>query len=50
MDLFNLRAVDAFGKIFNTGTFTVFKSRMSVAESPHAEDPGSLMGTLQDYK
>lgn len=50
MDSFNLKAVDAFGKICNTGTFTVFKSRMSVAELPHWEDPGSLTGMLQDYK
>lgn len=49
MGLFNLKAVDAFGKILSTGTFTVFKSRiLPVAESPHSEDPGSLTGTLQD--
>jgi len=47
MHSFNLKAADAFGKIFNTGTITQLKSRMSVAESPHLEHPVSLTEALQ---
>jgi len=48
MHSFDLKAADAFGKIFNTGTVTRLKSRMSVAESPHLEHPVSPMEMLQD--
>ena len=48
MHSFDLKAADAFGKIFNTGTVTRLKSRMSVAESPHLEHPVNPMEMLQD--
>ena len=46
MDSFTLKAIDAFGQIFNPGTFPLLESRMSMAGSPNSEGPLSLLGTL----
>jgi len=50
MHLLNQKANDAIGENFDTGTVTLFKSRTSVAELSHLEDPVSLMEMLQGCK